>query len=148
MRTYMLQLGICRPGNSQSNKKNINISKAHDVFAWARSLKITTVGLFMIGFPEETVAQAKKTIRLASQIKTDYMICQILMPVYDTDLFKDAIKDSTFDAEFYMFFLRNPHPDATLPIWSTSISEQELLRLQRLFYLKFYFRPGYILRTM
>ncbi|PKN53240.1 MAG: hypothetical protein CVU55_03250 [Deltaproteobacteria bacterium HGW-Deltaproteobacteria-13] len=129
-------------------KKNINISKAPDVFAWARSLKITTVGLFIIGFPEETVAQVKKTIRLAAQVKADYMICQILMPIYGTDIFKDAMKDSTFDAEFYMFFLRNPQPDATLPIWSTSISEQELLRLQRLFYLKFYFRTGYILRTM
>ena len=129
-------------------KKNINISKVHDVFLWARSLNIKTVGLFIIGFPQETVSQVRKTINLAVQIKADYIMCQILMPIYGTDIFKDAAKDHDFDVEFFRRFIRNPQPDVTVPIWTTSISVSDLLRLQRLFYLKFYFRPSYILRTL
>jgi anaerobic magnesium-protoporphyrin IX monomethyl ester cyclase len=129
-------------------RKNITIRKVHDVFAWARSLNIITVGLFIIGFPGETIAQVRKTIDLAIQIKADYMNCQILMPIYGTDIFKEAEKDPNFDAEFYRRFIRNPQPDSTLPIWYTSISAPDIFRLQRRFYLKFYFRPSYLLRAM
>jgi radical SAM superfamily enzyme YgiQ (UPF0313 family) len=129
-------------------KKNINISKAHDVFAWARSLNITIVGLFMIGFPGETVAQIKKTMDLAFQINADYIICNILMPVYGTEIYEDAVKDPNFDVEFYRCFIRNPQPDATVPIWNTSISAADLLRLHQRFYFKFYFRPSYLRRAI
>jgi radical SAM superfamily enzyme YgiQ (UPF0313 family) len=129
-------------------KKNIDITKVHDVFAWARSLNIATVGLFIIGFPGETIEQIKKTMKLAIQIKADYMMCNILMPAYGTDIFKDAEKDQNFDAESHRRFFRDPRPNVIIPIWSTTVSITELLRLQRLFFIRFYFRPGYILQAM
>ncbi|MCE5212360.1 MAG: B12-binding domain-containing radical SAM protein [Deltaproteobacteria bacterium] len=129
-------------------KKNIDINRVHDVFAWSRSLNITTVGLFIIGFPGETVSQVKTTMDLAIQIKADYIICQVLMPIYGTDIFKEAETDSNFDSDFFRRFICNPQPDLTIPIWSTGIPTGDLIRLLRLFYLIFYLRPNYILRTL
>lgn len=129
-------------------KKNITIRKVHNVFSWTRSLNITTVGLFIIGLPRETVAQVKRTLDLAIQIKADYISCQILIPIYGTEIFEEAKKDPNFDADFFKRFIRNPQPDMVLPIWSTSISMPDIFMLQRRFYLKFYFRPSYLLRAM
>lgn len=129
-------------------KKNIAINKAHEVFSWARSLNIKTVGLFIFGFPGETATQAKKTIDLAFKIDADYIVCHTLMPMYGTEIYEEAVKDPNFDAEFYRRFIKKPQPDATFPLWITTISEPDLFRLQRLFYLKFYYRPISILRTI
>jgi len=148
MRANLFRGRIRRSGNSQSSQKNIDINRVHDVFAWSRSFNITTVGLFIIGFPGETVSQAKSTMDLAIQIKADYIICQVLMPIYDTDIFKDAEKNPIFDSDFFRRFICNPQPDLTIPIWSTGIPTGDLIRLQRLFYLKFYLRPNYILRIL
>jgi radical SAM superfamily enzyme YgiQ (UPF0313 family) len=129
-------------------KKNINIHKVHDVFSWTRSLHIKTVGLFIIGFPGETREQVKKTFHLALKIDADYVICHTLIPVYGTEIYEDAVRDPNYDAEACRNFIKNPQPDITMPIWTTNISAAELYRLQRLFYLKFYFRPVFILRTI
>lgn len=121
------------------NESNIDwIQKAKSVFADCRKLGIATIALFIIGNPMETKEDVDKSIKLAEILKPD--IIQVhyftLYPGSKAyQQFKDKIKEGTVSRLYH-------YSEPLINI--SSMSLEELKRMQVDFYRKFLLRPHFI----
>ena len=59
-------------------KKNLSIRKVDNFLDLTEKYRMTTIGLMMLGFPGETLAEAKESIRWACASKLHYTGCPLL----------------------------------------------------------------------
>jgi len=128
--------------------KGIHLEQAEKALSLARKSGITTVGLFMVGMPNETIDDAMKTINFAKKINPDYASCYPFMPFPGTKLYYDALKDPKFGGDYFKGFIKKPEPNSILKTWPTKMSEKDIFYFQRKFYLKFYFRISKITQLL
>jgi radical SAM superfamily enzyme YgiQ (UPF0313 family) len=114
----------------------------------SKSHGISALGYFMIGFPEETPDQVRRTIKLARELDPDFAIFHCLVPGPGTEYYRLALKDPRFGDDFWKKFAESPWPHMTTRTWETSIPEKKLFRMSQMAYLRFYFRPRYLLRSL
>jgi radical SAM superfamily enzyme YgiQ (UPF0313 family) len=106
---------------------------------------LMAIGTFMLGLPGETTEQSQNTIRFALDSKLDYAVFGITEPYPGTDMWKDALEEGYFiDAD-------SKHSNHLLPnfnkIWVPKGRDRdELEKLTRLAYRRFYLRPRIFLR--
>ncbi|MBI5109707.1 MAG: radical SAM protein [Rhodocyclales bacterium] len=96
---------------------------------------IGAVGLFLVGLPTQTVGEVTDTLRWAQRLAPDYVQVQIFRAYPDIDWWADLppqVRD--LDAAYHYG-----------PIGETAaaIPAQDLGRMQRDFYRRFYLRPGF-----
>ncbi|MCK5492620.1 MAG: radical SAM protein, partial [Candidatus Omnitrophica bacterium] len=117
-----------------------NIEKA---FSLCRSLGISTVGIFILGFPEENKKSCLETIDFSLRLKCDYASYNLFVPKVETAARKylvanhllDENGDENFDQSGIAF------------TWHTKeLCEKELSALRRLALAKFYLRPFYVVK--
>ena len=105
---------------------------------WARRHGIEVCGFFMIGFPNETLEEAERTIRLALQAPFDSILISIATPFKGTEL-RDDVRNGRF-GEMEPEALEAL--DRLFPVVpSKSLPPDILRRLQRRAYWRFYLRP-------
>jgi anaerobic magnesium-protoporphyrin IX monomethyl ester cyclase len=126
--------------------KGIRLEQAEKAMSLARQAGITTIGLFMIGMPNETIDDAMETIHFAKKINPDYANYFAFMPFPGTQLFYDALKDPSFGDDYYRNLIIRPEPNSVIKIWPTKMSEKEIFHLQKIFYFQFYFRISKIVQ--
>lgn len=83
-------------------KKPLKLEKVVEVADLARNHHLTTAGYFIIGFPGETLAQIKTTIRFAHSLKLDYFIAFIYNPLPGSPLWK-VCRDEGYIPEDYHY---------------------------------------------
>ncbi len=146
MGTYSIAFGV-ESGNQNilnSIKKGITTKKIEEAFEIAREFKIETWGFFMIGFPQDTERTIRETIDFAIKLDPDIAKFHVLKPYPGTDIFdelnqKGLITDRNFDN--YGIHTKPVHR-------LESLSEDDLLRLQKTAYKEFYFRPKKIIKQI
>jgi radical SAM superfamily enzyme YgiQ (UPF0313 family) len=91
---YMLTLAIetGSPRLQAVIRKNLDIGKVMKNIAFAGSLGLITRGFFMLGFPGETVAEMKQTIRTALESKLSMASFFVVVPFENTELHDMAKK--------------------------------------------------------
>ena len=114
--------------------------------SYAKEFQISTIAYLIVGFPGETIYEAKKTISFGFELDADYVLLNALIPFPGSKLFEEATKDPEYDSEYILNFIKKPFPDLILKPWPTGMTETEIFYLQRKSYLKYYFRPRIILR--
>lgn len=129
-------------------KKGITVEQCREVFALTKEAGISTLAYFIIGFPGETMEEAMRTISFAFEMDPDYAMFTPLIPVPGTPLYDEALKDRAFGEDYGQEFAFNPVPDFRLKMWPTAMTEEQILTLLRQAFLKFYFRPRYIGRSI
>lgn len=129
-------------------KKGITIEQSRSAVRLAQKHGILALGYYMLGFPGEKIEQAKATIRFAFELNTDFAVFQNLFPAPGSEIYSQALADPQFGGDYLREFARNPAPRFKVKIWETAVSEQKLSRLLSRAYFIYYFRPGYILRTL
>lgn len=129
-------------------KKKITPGQARNAFKLAKQHGISTLGYFMIGFPGESREQAGATIRLAFELAPEFAAFHSLMPTPGSAIYEQAARSGTFFGDYVREFARKPWPDFVFRSWETTLSESEQYRLIRGANLRFYYRPGYILRSI
>jgi len=119
-------------------RKNLQVEKAIEAAGWARRCGIEVCGFFMIGFPNETLEEAERTIRLALQAPFDSILISIATPFKGTEL-RDDVRNGRF-GEMEPEALEAL--DRLFPVVpSKSLPPDTLRRLQRHAYWRFYLRP-------
>jgi radical SAM superfamily enzyme YgiQ (UPF0313 family) len=132
--------------NILSNKKNRNFEKMKTVAKWTKEAGIESRGSFMIGLPGETPALAKETIKNAIELDPDYAQFLITCPYPGTKLQKE-ISQGKWGKFIDSDFEKNHMFDVTwLPYGYKNVDE--LKKMERYAYRKFYFRPSYIIKRI
>ncbi len=126
--------------------KGIRVEQSREAFALAKEAGISIVAYFIIGFPGETLEEAKNTIRLAFELDPEYPQCLALMPIPGTPIYEEALKDPALWRGLRSEVRTESYPDLCVKIWPTAMTEKEVLTILRRFYLRFYFRPRQISR--
>ncbi len=131
--------------------KAISINDIERTIKLTREKGITTIGNFMIGMPGETKEEMRNTFKFARTLGLDYVEIGILTPYPDTKLYKDCLSKGIIKEDIWLRFASDPlkaSSEFTSFLSVNELSRPELYLLVNEGYRKFYFRPGYILRSL
>jgi radical SAM superfamily enzyme YgiQ (UPF0313 family) len=123
-------------------RKNLKVDKAEQTILWARKYDIEVSGFFMIGFPGETVEQIQQTIDFAVKAPLDAIFISVVSPFKGTVLRNDMLNGrfGTVDSQT-LESLDQLFPTAC----SNTLSLDQLTRMQRNAYFRFYTKPRSLL---
>lgn len=129
-------------------RKGITLQQAEKAFQWSREVGITTLAYFMIGNPTESRKQILETIKFSVKIKPDYVHIALTTLFPATELYRRGLERKILKYDYWKEFAENPRTDFVPEIWEENLRREELIRLLKSAYMKFYMRPGYILKRV
>jgi len=116
-----------------------------------RRNKIITVGNFMIGLPEESKEQIMQAFDFARKLRFDYIEIGIFTAYPHTKLYNERIEKGLKGRDIWREFAKDPFGDYKAlipPICSDRLNRKDLESLMKSGYLRYYFDPAYILRSL
>jgi anaerobic magnesium-protoporphyrin IX monomethyl ester cyclase len=128
--------------------KRITIDQVKKVFEICHCLKIKTLAYFMIGSPGETREDIQMTMKLARELRPDFLHATLFTPYPSTTIYHDALAGGSISRDYWQEFAQDPQQGFLTPYWYENFSREELLTLLNQFYRKFYGRPSYILSNL
>jgi len=138
---YMISLGI-ESGSDEvlgRMKKHITTSKIKDCVRMIHSSGIDMAGFFILGFPGETESTIKETIKFAAELPLKRANFFTYLPFPGSESYEDLRSKGELDGvdwERFYFMTAAYNPKG--------VTRQELKRLHRLAFSKFYLRPHII----
>jgi len=136
-------------GNSgilETLRKHSDLNQIREVLEETRRAGIDTFGYFMIGSPGETPETVEQTIRFAVELGLDYAQFSKVTPMPATELYEMYLHETKRD--FWREFVLDETVDQPMSRPGTDLTEEEVTAWTREAYLRFYFRPGYVLRAL
>jgi radical SAM superfamily enzyme YgiQ (UPF0313 family) len=130
-------------------RKNTTTEQIRRVFTWCRELGILTIADFMIGMPfEKSTDDVRRNVDFLLELDPDYAQFSILSLFPNTELFADAARLGLIEPTRWHEFARHPDREFYVDHWEEFFSIDELLKLQKESYRRFYLRPRYIWRSI
>ena len=130
-------------------KKKITTKQLVDSIALCKKLGIETSTNWIIGLPMHKSAQdILDLMDFAINSGSDYAQFNILIPYEGTEIFADGVKRNILPANFWREYMLNPTPNAYIPIWEEHLSRDELSKLLKQCYRKFYLRPSKVIDNL
>lgn len=74
--------------------KNLDRKKIFEVNALLKKYKVKTVGMFLMGFPEDTDETLQNSYNMMEELQLDNYSTQTVIPFPETKLFKQVVKDN------------------------------------------------------
>ncbi len=130
--------------------KKITIEQVRDAFEWTRAAGIRILAYFMLGAPEETRESIEKTLSLSVELNPDFAYYSIVVPYPGTDLYDHALEKKLIGCDYWKEFVRTEGDLAEpAPMFEHGdVTREHLVATLRSAYLRFYLRPGYILKRL
>lgn len=126
-------------------KKSTSLEMYHDVIRRTRKHGIHTFGYFMVGNPYEDEITVRQTIRLALELDLDYAQFSKVTPMPATEMYTLLLKEHGRD---YWREHIEQGIDEDIPRPLCNMSDAEIKRWTKLAYLRFYYRPKQIYRSL
>ncbi len=126
-------------------RKAADLDQMVETVAMTRKVGIETFGYFMIGSPGETEATVRQTMRLSLKLDLDYAQYSKVTPMPGTELYRMLVEESGRD--LWREIVLDPAKDTWMPRPRTDLTETQVQELTRLAYLRFYYRPSYLVRA-
>jgi radical SAM superfamily enzyme YgiQ (UPF0313 family) len=128
--------------------KGITIDQVSEAFEWTRAAGIRILAYFMLGAPEETRASIGKTLALSLKLNPDFAYYSIVVPYPGTDLYDHSLEKGLIGFDYWKEYVRTEGALAEpVPMFEhDDVTRKRLLSALKRAYLRFYLRPGYILR--
>lgn len=120
--------------------KRINLKQAEEAVSLTRGAGIKTIGFFMMGLPTETEQDIQETIAFALKLKLDDFKINFLAPFPGSRLFREIAKYGR--ANFAWSELHMHKKPSFIPY---GLSEESMIKYNRIAFRKFYLRPKVIL---
>ena len=128
-------------------KKNTTLEQSLEAMRLTKKVGIYTLGLFMLGCPQETYADCQKTIAFAKKLDCTIAKFNIVVPYPGTALFdKYKIKFNIEDSEKFTSWLDWSSQGYDMIHVSDTLTARQLITLQREAMFQFYCRPKAIFR--
>ncbi len=129
-------------------KKGCNVEKIQNAFKWCRELGIISVADYMIGLPHERSEEdIMKNIQFLLDLDPDYAQFNIMTLYPHTEAYNQAVAKGLIQDGRWQAFALNPTKDFQVDHWEEFVPMDRLVKLHKLAYRKFYFRPKYIMRS-
>lgn len=123
--------------------KNITVSKTEKAFKLARKVGIRTIASCVIGMPEDTKESMKKTIDFVKSLNPSYALYSLATPYPGTRFYNETFKKNLIQIkDWSKYTLIDP------VLETIDCSSKELRSIQKKAFLKFYLRPGYLIRQV
>jgi radical SAM superfamily enzyme YgiQ (UPF0313 family) len=124
--------------------KNLDLPRVKDAVTWADNAGIVTNGYFMLGFPGETADQIRQTIAYAEATDLFFASFFIVTPYPGTPLWDQTMgREASSSLDFRRYNYLSGYFNLG------ELSSEELRKLQRLAYRRFYARKRWkILRSI
>ena len=142
---YIISLGIESGSDRmlQLMKKDLTVSRVKRVVDMIRSFKIDIAGFFIMGLPQETISDIRKTMELS--LKLDLIRANFFtyLPFPGTESYRDLEKKgelNNVDWERFYFM--------SAPYIPQGLTRKKLKDLQREAFLRFYLRPGVLMKNV
>ncbi|MBN2664725.1 MAG: radical SAM protein [Bacteroidales bacterium] len=132
-------------------KKGISTDKITQAIKWCKKAKITTVGNFMIGLPDETEKEINQTLRFSRKVGLNYAQYSILVPYPFTEIYTEALKRGIIKKDFWLEFSKDPiknKDNFKVEYWTEHVSEEFLFKTIKKSFKLFYFRPISIINKL
>lgn len=129
-------------------RKGITVEMVKQAFKLTHWVGIETAAYFMIGNPGEKLEDIKKSIKLAKELKPDYVHFSVLTPFPATELYFLGLQKGLIRTDVWAEFAKNPQENFVPPAWEENFNREELIKILKMAYRAFYFRPSYILNRL
>lgn len=123
-------------------KKLATVEDAEVAVRLTKEIGIKCIAYFLVGLPGETWETIGETMRFALRTDPDYILVYIATPYPGTEFHREARREGWLlntDWESYTI-------EGSAVIQTEHLTPEDLIKAQRLFYRRFYFRPSYIFR--
>jgi anaerobic magnesium-protoporphyrin IX monomethyl ester cyclase len=114
----------------------------------AKEIGFRVRGAFILGFPTETRRETKQTIKLARNLPLDFVSFSLATPFPGTELYDIARAEGYYNFDFSKFNVLEGLSGKIPSYTPKGRTPEELMRLQKLAYFGFYFKPGRILNYL
>ncbi len=128
--------------------KGITLEQVKKAFRLTEEAGISTLAYFMFGSPKETEEEIKNSIRLAKELKPDFVHFSLTTPFPATDLYRLGLEEGVLKRDYWREYARNPEKDFIPELWEENLSREKLVTLLKSAYRSFYIRPAYILKEL
>ncbi len=126
-------------------KPGVNRKNIEEAFRACRLLGIETVGIFILGFPEDEESNCLDTINYSLQLECDYASFNVFVPKVETPVRKSLTMGGVVHSDNPMVLDQS----GIASLWHTvRLSQQQLGRLRRLALRRFYLRPSYVIKRL
>lgn len=122
-------------------RKDITINMIVKAIRLCKKYKITTLGNFMIGFPDETKKQMLRIADFANRLRLDYASFQIISAYPNTQLYSEMLSKGIIKKDIWKRFAEKPIPNFKAPSCSNLYSKKQLLKMVKACLRRFYFNP-------
>ena len=123
--------------------KSITLEKTEKAFKLARKIGIRTIASCVIGMPEDTRENIKKTIKFVDNLKPNYALYSLATPYPGTRFYKETFEKNLINIkDWSKFTLLDP------VLKTIDCSSKELRKIQKKAFLRFYLRPNYLARQV
>ncbi len=129
-------------------RKGITVEQVKKAFRLAHEAGISTLAYFMIGSPGERREDILETVRLAVELKPDFVHITITTPFPATELYQQGLEDGVWKEDFWQRFAEKPEENFHPLYWEEELSESELQELLEYAYKSFYTRPSYVIKEL
>ena len=146
----MVNLGVETGSDSglEALQKGTTTNEIRQVMRDCRRLGVKTFAYFMIGHPFETSERdVRENLRFLMSLKADYMNINPVFPVPFTPLFDEGVEKGVLSYEPWRQYVLQG-VNFVPPVWEEHLSRDVIMRLRRKAEMRFYFRPGFVLRTL
>jgi radical SAM superfamily enzyme YgiQ (UPF0313 family) len=147
--TYKVNVGL-ESGSEEvlkRVKKKWDFDQCEDTIKSLRRHGIEVRGFFILGFPEETREDMRKTVRLALRCGVDTAYFQNFLPLPGTEAFTTLCAKGELSPENIDWAIFSSNV-GQYPYSPEGISATELSHIIRMAYLRFYLRPRQILLVL
>lgn len=125
-------------------KKGITLEQSERAVKAAKKAGIEVRTFWVFGAPGETKETVLESIKFAKKLNPDIAHFNVMTPYPDTEIYRMAVSEGVFDADWSKYFSIGEHP-----VYETKdLSKEELSRFLKKAHREFYFRPNYILRAL
>lgn len=123
--------------------KKITIEKTKNAFKLTKEADMRTIASVAIGMPGDTKRSIEKTINFVKELDASYAIFSLATPYPGTAFYNEACEKNLIKVDDWSkFTLLSP------VLETVDCSLEELKKLQKKGFRKFYLRPGYIIRQL
>ena len=129
--------------NLDKMNKQISIAKIENAFKIAREIGIRTIASVALGMPNDTKETMKETIKFVHHLKPNYAVYSLATPYPGTRFYQEAFEKNLIQVRDWSKYT------LLSPILETiDCSKEDLRKIQIMAYIKFYFRPHYLIKQL
>ena len=142
LRSVNVGIEAANPKNlAGTGRRPIAPDKQLQLIRYCDKLGIRVTAFYILGFPKSTVEDIRETARYARKLNTHVASFNVLTP-YPGTPFYEEVKDQIFETDWSKFTSYTP------VMHHKHVSPEALEKLKEEAFVRFYFRPTYILKFL